>query len=193
MCLRADAPVFIPGAVAAEVAVQPAAGDQLIQNLAAAMTPSHINSPSSALPVAGIFCPYCIAGSFCAFHKATDVATAKHLPYNANRSSRTQLTVSKLYSKPDSNGSLHRRHGSRALDIDCEDTSTDVGGSETWCAVSDASDASSSHGATSHAGASSHESGVFADERNDAMWSLGCTVALSHATAPKESFCALVR
>jgi len=77
MCLRADAPVFIPGA-AAGVATPPLAkGDKLIQELAAAMLPPRSEPPRCSeraeihkLPVAGVFCPYCIAGADCAFHRS---------------------------------------------------------------------------------------------------------------------------
>lgn len=76
MCLRADAPVFIPGASAGVASLPLARGDQLIQELAAAMLPPRAEPPRCSkraeiqkLPVAGVFCPYCIAGADCAFHR----------------------------------------------------------------------------------------------------------------------------
>lgn len=81
MCLRADAPVFIPGAAATDAQVL---GDRLIQELAAAMTPSRSDAPGCMLPVAGIFCPYCIAGVACAFHKPAVPASGKATLPNAN-------------------------------------------------------------------------------------------------------------
>lgn len=88
MCLRADAPVFVPSVNAfvrhapARVSSKPvAAGDVLIQKLANALqqptsSMSDLKRPTSSMPVsslpaAGLFCPYCIAAcAACAFHKA---------------------------------------------------------------------------------------------------------------------------
>lgn len=134
MKFRADAPAFVPkpserGAGEKEVSK----GDQLIQELASAMTSTApakpcrklpetrckiIQAPQSAgtFPVAGIFCPYCISGAACAFHKHGVQPKVRTIPV-LDASSDTQ---------------------------DSEEASTDAGGSEKWCAASDTSDSSSS-------------------------------------------------
>lgn len=130
---RADAPAFIPQPLergGAEERVSK--GDQLIQELASAMTSTvpakprrkspethhkliHVQSPGK-FPVAGIFCPYCISGAACAFHKGGMQSKVRPMPV-LDASSDTQ---------------------------DSEEASTDAGGSEKWCAASDTSDSSSS-------------------------------------------------
>jgi len=88
MSLRADAEVFIPGALARHEVPLLAKGDRLIQELAAILLPPTPPPPPppppcfsktaefQELPAAGIFCPYCIAGADCAFHKSAIPDTA---------------------------------------------------------------------------------------------------------------------
>jgi len=90
MPLRATAPVFIPGAAKGHATSPLEKGDQLIQDLASAMLPPGLEPPCwsrkimpEEFPVAGIFCPYCIAGGACAFHKSAAPAPAKHAYSNA--------------------------------------------------------------------------------------------------------------
>jgi hypothetical protein len=202
MSLRADAPVFIPSAAANDTGSTLAKGDQLIQDLAAAMTSSlpptgaiqkvsagegismprtHIDNdrasplrslmtsslpamPFCMLPAAGIFCPYCIAGNDCAFHKSAVPAggkqallsgTCNHLGGTSGPRPHAQLAAARRFAAdtdplvPDSlkalvktervvNNCVEYRDVSSDL-RDAEETSTDVGGSE-GCAASDASD-----------------------------------------------------
>jgi len=94
MDLRASAPEFVPSArrpsVAREggstFATSPPAneellGDRLIRQLAAAMAaaPSP-TARSSGLTAAGLFCPACISGGPCAFHRPTSVGWAAPPP-----------------------------------------------------------------------------------------------------------------
>lgn len=136
MSLRANAPVFIPNTKSGKDAgkKQISKGDQLIQELASALTSnSSVPGPASStptprsnipetscskLPVAGIFCPYCTSGADCAFHK--------HAAPVQRKVQRAALVDSSSESQ------------------DFEEASTDAGGSEKWCAASDTSESSSS-------------------------------------------------
>lgn len=70
------------------------------------------------LPAAGIFCPYCVAGVACAFHRSGSLTTETHIPANVQASCKLADSDA-----PDS-----------------EEASTDIDVSETCCAASDASD-----------------------------------------------------
>jgi len=185
MSLRANAPVFIPSAAVGDAGMQVSKGDQLIQQLAAAMRPSLPETEdrviqkiaSSAgdlliqnlavamtstlpdtlrkLPVAGIFCPYCIGGGACAFHKTAVSQTAKEiLPC---------LDGCMLGSSPRPGCRAHLTASSsadKAIDLnslDSEEASTDMETLETWYAGSDASDSSVTlQGDAGYSGSSTH-------------------------------------
>lgn len=129
MYLRADAPAFVPHTSERGAGERVSKGDQLIQELASAMTSTVPAKPCrkssethrsklvpGKFPAAGIFCPYCISGAACAFHKGGMQSKVRPMPV-LDASSDTQ---------------------------DSEEASTDAGGSEKWCAASDTSDSSSS-------------------------------------------------
>jgi len=166
MSLRADAPAFVPSAAAVDTGLPLARGDQLIQELAALMSSSP-DTQCCMLPAAGIFCPYCIAGVDCAFHKCTGPAGQKQArpsgdgnPLSSNFDSRAYAQVTKATRSSGTDfTSKHRTPNSEAMlktrctgsncaeysDLSTdpwekeEEASTDAGGSE-GCAASDASD-----------------------------------------------------
>jgi len=131
------------------------------------------------LPASGIFCPYCIAGSACAFHKPSVPGKEIRTPpddegdckladesYNLVRGPGVVLRrprVTEIHEMPkptsflDSTSLFHAeiiagscvaheghlmRDGLSCSDdgLDYEEGSTDIAGSEAWCAGSDASD-----------------------------------------------------
>lgn len=166
MGLRADAPVFTPGAVAVDAGVHLARGDRLIQELAAALpcpaSASRPERPVSMLPADGIFCPYCIAGMACAFHKAAGTQTLRKVevckPVGAPGLTRMQPAAPTLAdiglgcnpSILDSKALFQAEcaFGSCVADVEkmlldaTSEASTDVSGSEAWCAASDTSEPS---------------------------------------------------
>lgn len=123
MPLRADAPEFIPKAVARGNGMRVSRGDQLIQDLARAMEPQKTNILSCKFPVAGVFCPYCVAGAGCAFHKAATTSEGTEEVLNGRCHS---LGSTPGVSQPPTQ-----------LTLDSEEASTDVGSSDGWCEASD--------------------------------------------------------
>lgn len=174
MSLRANAPVFVPGAAKGHATSPLEKGDQLIQDLAAAMLPPGPELPCwsrpakpEEFPSAGIFCPYCIAGGACAFHKSAVPSPAEHAYSNADGCKfrappglelHAQHTLRKAAVRgiPEKvpacslNSTRWRMHGSASVEEcmldsvsetqDSEGTSTDIGASEAWCGASDTSD-----------------------------------------------------
>lgn len=174
MSLRANAPVFIPGAAKGHATSPLEKGDQLIQDLAAAMLPSRLELPCwsrtakpEEFPAAGIFCPYCIAGGACAFHKSAVPAPAKHAYSNKDgckfrappglelheQNALMKAAASGISEKVPAcslNSTRWRMHGSASVEEcmldsvsetqDSEGASTDIGASEAWCGASDTSD-----------------------------------------------------
>lgn len=91
------------------------------------------------LPAAGIFCPYCVAGDACAFHRPGGLATETHIPAN----------VQAFYKLADCSDTRVGAPGCAAMELmldggsdapDSEEASTDIGVSDAFCAASDASD-----------------------------------------------------
>lgn len=128
------------------------------------------------LPASGIFCPYCIAGSACAFHKppvpgkltrtlpdeegyckladdsynlvcAPGVELRRHRATEIHQMAKptSVLDSTSLFHAEIIAGSCVAHEGQLMLDdgsegLDYEEGSTDIGGSDVWCAGSDASD-----------------------------------------------------
>lgn len=100
------------------------------------------------LPAAGIFCPYCVAGGACAFHRPAGLATENHIPANVQASDKLADCSDKRVADP----GLHFADGrcvayARELMLDSgsdapdsEEASTDIDVSDAFCAASDASD-----------------------------------------------------
>jgi len=152
MPLRADAPEFVPASLQSK---KPARGDVLIQQLADAMgDESPPVERQHVLPASGVFCPYCRAGTGCAFHKQAD-ASRSQMPVRAMPESHCRSLQEELLSTDGTRPSEASTEFSHAeciavsclLDADdcwdCDDASTDMDGSEAICAPSEAGSDSS--------------------------------------------------
>lgn len=94
MDLRASAPEFVPAARKgilreADGGVEENPGDRLIRQLAAALAAAPTEARPYVIPAAGLFCPDCIAGRSCTFHRPTVLgwstpapSTAANLPHS---------------------------------------------------------------------------------------------------------------
>jgi hypothetical protein len=168
---------FVQQAGSERAGMQRSRGDQLIHELAEAIEPRKNHAVAietrkthvlSTYPAAGIFCPYCVAGGACAFHKAAETPRGKdnvlnvrcqklesvsEAPNHPMRQIAHKAAESKLL-QPDSTAHMffNRAACGRpacAFDassdsLDCEEASTDVSSSDDrWCEASNGSDSPS--------------------------------------------------